>query len=83
MVKFGKVVILRAVVLEMEVTAAKAEDGREIEVIDLPTRRHMAKGPEEDIARLFPAGASRCNLIRHRNTRWLCASKEHEKPFSS
>jgi hypothetical protein len=41
---------------------------------------NMAKGLEEDIARLFPATASRCNLIRHRNTRWLRASNEHEKP---
>jgi hypothetical protein len=42
-VKVGKVVILRAVVLEMEVTADQPEDGREIEVIEFPARRNMAK----------------------------------------
>jgi hypothetical protein len=43
-VKLGKVVILRAVVLEMVVTAAKAEDGRKIEVIEFPTRPIWQKG---------------------------------------
>jgi hypothetical protein len=81
MVKLGKVVILRAVVVEMGSDGGQGQKWARDRGDRLPTRRHMAKGLEEDIARRFPATASRCNLIRRRKHPMVARKQRARKIF--